>query len=492
MISQSIRTISGFLLATAVVVTTAGDAQAHARIPVLIQVTRNTQGEIQNPKIRSQAGDSIVFVSDGDVLGPGTAPGHREVYIYRAETGTITRITNTIDGESYDAARETDGISSHRDLFVAFISTGDFDPSVGNADHNPEVFLWFENTDEFVQVTNTVAPVVNAEAYASDSGKCLTFRSTGNLDDNDGTDSGNPGRGFDNADSSAEIFNVSFGDSDFTRSGWVFTQVSNGPAASTSSHPVVGGYWFTRQCRSTAYQSDHDQLGNGSSGSHIYNYTRTDGVIEQLSAPGPGNNVNPNMSSASNFARGPFVVYQSDADPIGNGSDAVEIYRSRLFKNELWQYTFATRDSARPAISDGGGRMAMESQADLFIPDRPVRSGAMPPFNSDGNSEIFLTKGKRQITQITQSEGCENNFPSLRDTGDAVAFRSTCDLFGLNPAGVPQLFHYVQVERDDPRNTVEGCNVLDGCCNEASGCFEHLFGAKQDPPRSAIRPDYTN
>src|SRR6185369_6175245 len=331
----SMNRLFRFFLAVLAVLAPAGYAGAHSSTPVLIQVTRNTVGEIEAPKIRSQQGSSIVFVSDGDVLGPGTAPGHREVYMYSAESGAITRITNTVAGESYEASRETDDVNSGRDVLVAFVSTGDFDPSVGNADHNPEIFLWFEQDGSFLQVTDTVAPVVNGEVYASESGKCLTFRSNADLDDNDGSDVGNPGRGFGNADGSDEVFNLSFGDNDLDRNFWVTTQVSNGPAGTASSHPVVGGYWFTRQCRSNAYQSDHDQLGNGSSGSHIYNYTKNTGVIEQLSKPGAGINRNPAMSSASNFARGPFVVYETDTDPIGNGSSSYELFRFRLFKNEL-------------------------------------------------------------------------------------------------------------------------------------------------------------
>ena len=469
-----------------------GSAEARPTVPVLIQVTRNTTGDVFAPKIRSQQGTSIVFVSDGDVMGPGTAPGHREVYFYSVASGAITRVTTTPDGESYEAARETDDVNSSRAVFVAFISTGDLDPSVGNADHNQEVFVWFKDSGEIMQVTDTVAPVENREVYVAESGKCLTFRSNGDLADNDGSDVANPGRGFENADASHEVFNLEFGDNDFDRAHWVTTQVSNGPAGTTSSQPSVGGYWFTRQCRSNAYQSDHDQLGNGSSGSHIYNYTRNTAAIEQLTLPGAGINRNPSMSSASNFARGPFVVYETDRDPIDNGSSAFEIYRFRLFKNELWQYTYADRDSARPAISDGGGRMTFESKADLFNPDRPLRNGEFPPFNADGNSEIFLTKNKHQISQITETFGCENNFPTLMDTGDAVAFRSTCDLMGLNPGGVPQVFHYVLVDRDDPLATQAGCDVADGCCNVANGCYNVLFGAKEGPPREGIRPDYTN
>jgi hypothetical protein len=500
---MTIRT-NGFLtaiadcaLVTAVsamaVCATSGLAQAqHGRIPVLVQVTHNTTGDIEDPKIRSQAGDTIVFTSDGDVLGPGTEPGHREVYHYGVNTGVLMRLTTTTDGESWGGTRETDSLLEAAERLVAFVSTGDLDPAVGNADHNPEVFIKQLETGEIVQVTDTVAPVVNAEPYASDSGRCLVFRSNGDLDDNDGSDVGNPGAGFSNADESDEIFNIDFGDVVFSRDGWVTTQVSNGPAGTTSSHPVVGGYIFTRQCRSTAFQSDHDHLGNGSSGLHIYNYTRTTASFEQLSMPGAGINRNPAISSASNFARGPFVIYESAMDPIGNGSTPFEIYRFRLFKNELWQYTFGDQDSAHGGVSDGGGRVVFESRGEVLDPTRTLRNGEEPPFNADGNSEIFLTKRKRQVTQVTRSEGCENTLPTIRDTGDAIAFRSTCDLIpGHNPAGVPQVFYFVLVDPDDAISTSGGCEIVDGCCNEANGCFVNPFGKKVSPPRSGSRPDYT-
>jgi hypothetical protein len=482
---------SAFLVALLALVPSA--ASARGRVPVLVQVTHNTEGDVEEPRIRSQDGDSIVFTSDGDVLGAGTAPGHREVYFYSTTSGAITRLTTTTDGESWDGSRETDSLLEARPSVVAFVSTGDLDPSVGNADHNPEVFLRFVASGQIVQVTDTVAPVVNVEPYTSDSGRCVVFRSNGDLDDNDGSDDGNPGAGHSNADGSEEIFNLSFGEVNWDRSEWVTTQVSNGPAGTSSSHPVVGGYIFTRQCRSTAYQSDHDQLGNGSSGLHIYNFTRTTTVTEQLSMPGAGTNHSPAMSSASNFARGPFVIYASDMDPIANGSSVYEVYRFRLFKNELWQYTFAEADSSSGGISDGGGRTVFHSSAELLDPERTLRNGEVPPFNPDGNSEVFLTKRKHQITQVTRTTGCENTDATIRDIGDAIAFRSTCDLVpGHNPAGVPQVFYYVLVERDDPLGTAAGCSEAGGCCNEANGCLVNLFGRKVSPPRDGIRPDYTN
>ena len=94
---------------------------------------------------------------------------------------------------------------------------------------------------------------------------------------------------------------------------------------------------------------------------------------------------------------------------------------------------------------------------------------------------------------MTRSESCENTQPTIRDTGEALTFRSTCDLVaGHNPAGVPQVFYYELVDDDDVRATAGGCEVADGCCNEANGCLVHLFGRKLGPPKEMIRPDFTN
>jgi len=466
---------------------------AHARRPdkpVLLQVTRITTGNVYSPKLRSERGNSVVFVADADVEGPGTAPGHREVYLYDLDSRSISRITNTSDGESYDASRESDTHHSPRPPVVAFVSTGDLDPSVGNADHNPELFVWVHETGQFIQITDTQAPAYVAEPYASDSAKCITFRSTADLDDNVGLDTTNPGTGFRNLDGSDEIFNLEFADDAFTSR--VTTQISNGPPGSTSEHPSVGGFWFTRQCRSSAYQSDYDQLANGSTGTHIYAYTRTSGRIEQVSPPGAGTNTDPAMSSASNFARGPYVVWESSMDPIGNEGGSSEIFRFRLFKPELIQYTLSPLASYSSTISDGGGLIAFVSHGELIDPNKRVRGGT-PPFNADGNGEIFRTHNVRHAHQLTRSQGCENTEPSMRDTGRGVAFLSTCDLVpGNNPDGIQQIFLYLDVEVDDPLYTTEGCKVSEGCCNEANGCYVRTSGKKIRPQKSKIRPSYAS
>lgn len=464
-------------------------AKTRGKNSALLQITNLSVGSISDPKMKLERAASIVFLSDGDVLGPGTETATQEIYRYDTVSGAISRISDASGAIYSDAARETDGTHSQRPLYVAFISTADLDPSVGNADGNPELFLYFTESATYKQMTDTTGDVVNAEPYPSDGGQCIAFRSNGNLQTNDGSDSSNPGAGFDNADGSAEVFVLRFDNP--ALSSWVITQVSNGPDGTMSSKPAIGGFWFTRQCRSTSYVSTADQLGNGSTGTHVYNYTKTSGRIEQLTNGGShGLSYAPAMSGASNFARGPFVAFMSDSDMFGNGSSGFEIFRYRVFTTERIQYTFADSGQSRtPVISDGGGFLAFASSSEIVDGRGRTRLtgaaiGLQPPFNADGNYEIFRTKGRRQAWQITTSSGCDNFDPSIQDNGRSIAFLSDCDhVAGENPAGMTQLFVYRDIKKSNPLLSATNCTIEDGCCNEANGCYARIHGRKIRPPK---------
>jgi hypothetical protein len=409
----------------------------------------------------------------------------------------MIRVTNSGIEASWGASRPTDQVfASGRPEYVAFVSTADLDPRVDNSDRNPEIFLWELESGVFHQLTDTQPPVINSDPYPSDSGKCIVFSSNGNLDNNDGTlDTNNPGTGFSNTDGSQEVFLFSLKTStDFPYGDGSFTQVSNGPAGTVSSRPVIGGYWFPRQCQTTAYMSDHDQLSTGLTGTNIYtfdrNAPRTAVKTSEMVAPKeiplgiqPGDYRYPHISSASPFARGPFVVFQTDADLWRNGSTGNEMFRYRVFHPRMTQYTdIITGSVERPVVSDGGGIIVFQSNGEILDPRRHAREGGEPPFNADGNYEIFRTKGRNKVYQITRTQGCDNTLPSVRDNGTAVTFRSTCDLVpGNNTGGVPQVFLYTQVKGDDPLSTANGCKVSEGCCNEANGCFEVIRGRKPKP-----------
>lgn len=473
----------GFVAATLVALV-AREARAFDGLPVLQQITNLTSGSIDDPRIRSQYGDSVVFTSDGDVLG--AAPGHDEVYYYDVNTAGMTRLTTTSRGDSGQAARATDTVGAgDRPEQVTFVSTGDLDPSVGNADANPEIFIWQKDTNTFHQLTNTPAGVINQEPYASDSGKCIVFSSTGNLDTNIGQESNIPPTHYTNVDGSLEVFQFNLESSVNYPSDGFFTQVSDGPAGTESSRPVVGGYIFQRQCQTTAYMSDHDQTGEGSSGTNIYQFDRDSASTSMLEtgevpwAIQPGNYLYPHISAASPFARGPFIVFQTDADHWRNGSAGFEMYRYRAFHPRMTQYSdYLVGDVERPVISDGGGYIVFQSTAEIMDNRHRARKGGPPPFNDDGNSEIFRIRGRLKAWQITRSTGCTNDLPSVRDDGTALVFRSDCDLIaGRNPGGRQQVFLYREVFPDDPVAGA-GCLVVNGCCNEANGCYQPILGSK--------------
>jgi hypothetical protein len=465
------------------------------KIPVLTQITRNTMGDVQDVKLRSELGTWVTFTSNGDVLGAGTETTGREVYLYGVTSGTITKVTQTPGGESYASARVTDStFSAGRPDVFYFVSTGDFDPNRDNSDGNAEIFLYEVASGRIKQLTDTQAPVVNSEPFASDSGKCIVFSSTGDLDNNDGSDSGNLGMGFRNADGSQEVFlytvNSNVG---FPYDGY-FTQISSGPLGTTSRAPVIGGYWFPRQCQTTAFLSDHDQLNEGATGERIYTYDRPGARLKRMQNAGvsihrdldpDGIYGPPHISSASNFARGPYVVFSTEADVWNNGLQGLEAFRYRVFHPRMTQYTgVQIGDVFKPQISDGGGYIAFHSTGELLGLKHGAKHFGPGPYNADHNSEIFELKGRRRVWQITESTGCSNYDVSIQDHGGGIAFISTCDLVpGNNPAGLPQAFLWRRVKPDDPVLAPGACQVGDGCCNEANGCYRELLGRQDRPPK---------
>lgn len=452
--------------------------------PVLIQVTFNTEGDVQGPKLRSERPEAITFTSTGDVLGPGSATAGREIYHWELSSRLMQRITSSGAGESYDVTRPTDTTQTTRAEIAAFVSTADLDPLADNSDGNPEIFIWEKVSGAIRQITHTQPPVVNAVPYASDSGRCIVFTSTGDLNDNDGTfnDSGNPPTGFSNADGSQEVFYVQLDTSARVEPGST-TQLTDGPPGSVSASPVVGGYYYPRQCNIAAFTSDYPQSPDANAGTQIYNFKRISGERRNLSArevfhpnnlPPAGEYLTPNISSASNFARGPFIVFSTAVDLWNNGSSRLNVFRYRVFRPLLIQYTDLDEgDTISPVVSDGGRWIAFESNGELLARTKTSHG----PFNEDGNSEIFRVQGTRKIQQITDTTACENGQASILDKGVTVAFRSTCDLIpGSNPAGLPQVFLYLQMPKGDPLATTEVCKVSEGCCNVANGCYTMLAG----------------
>jgi len=512
--TTSHRILIGGLFAGTVSATLALGVVPAAAAPgyhLMRQLTNITTGTIESVKVRSQNGQRIAFVSTGDVMGPGTETAQRQIYLWSEQisgNGVITRITNLPGCESYDIARSTDDILSDRPEVIAFVSTCNFDPAIGNVDANPEIFFYEVFTGEFHQITNTVAPVVNAEPYTSDSGRCLVFRSNGDLNNNVPShphfNSDHPGPGYSNPDGSAEVFLYGKLDNkdDFPYNG-VVTQVSNGPSGTTSSHPVINGYWFARQCQTTAFQSDHDQLGQGLTGQGIYIYKMPMSALEPITAAEipmgfpDGIYSNPNISAASPFARGPHIVFESAADLWRNESQGTDIFDWRDFHPRMTQFTNIGSgfEAKNPEVGDGGGVIVFSSNGEMLNPEREAKTGELPPFNADSNHEIFILEGRRTVTQLTQTVGCDNLNPSLSDDGGRLGFLSSCDIIsGGNPNGLTQVFLRHLERADYPLVANASCLQANGCCiysRDLTTCHHPLKGRKPkiNRPNCVDKPD---
>ena len=275
-----------------------------------------------------------------------------------------------------------------------------------------------------------------------------------------------------------------------------YTQISDGPAGTTSQEPVIGGYVHPRQCQTTAYSSDHDQTGEGTqTGFHHYLYKRPNATTKRmfnkhvpqrgLAELPDGDYTEPFISSSSPFARGPYVVFTTNSDLWNNNTTTYTLFRYRVFHDLLTQYSYTVDgDVGGPEIADGGGWTAFHSDAEILNERKGVRGVGDGPFNADHNNEIFWIKGRRRAWQITQSENCENTDVSLSNDGHSFVFYSTCDLIpGHNPNNLPQLFVFQRVRRNTPLTTASECRELDACCNEANGCYLDLPGALNRIPR---------
>ena len=476
----------------------ADPAAAAPRYVLMRQLTNLTTGTIESVKMQMQDGVNIAFVSTGDVMGPGTQTALRQIYLWREQadgSSAITRVTNLPGCESYDVARPTDTVLSDRPSVISFASTCDLDPLIGNADGNPEIFFYEIESGAFHQITDTAAPVANAEPFTSDSGRCLVFRSNGDLNNNLPShphyDDSHPGPGYSNPDASNEIFLYGKLDDalDYPYTA-VFTQVSNGPAGTTSSHPVINGYYFPRQCQTTAFQSDYDQIGQGLTGQGIYIYKMPMSALEPITAAEipmgfpDGIYRNPMISGASPFARGPHIVFESEPDLWRNLSEGTNIFDWRDFHPRMTQYTNVGSGyvASEPEVGDGGGVISFASTGDLLHPEHNVKSGESPPFNPDANNEIFRLEGRRTITQITQTSGCQSEHTTLKDDGNRLGFISNCDIIaGKNASNVPQVFLWSLERADFPLVENSTCLQATGCCissKELTTCYHPLKGRK--------------
>ena len=150
------------------------------------QITNTVAGEINNAPSISANGTCVVFSSDADFGGGGNLDGNLEIFLFNVVSSAFVQLTFTVGG----AVMDNPAVNFDCTM-IAFESDADLVPAPGgpgNADGNTEIFVFKSFISAFTQITNTLAPVVNANPAIIDAltglfdlGTRITFTSNGDL-----------------------------------------------------------------------------------------------------------------------------------------------------------------------------------------------------------------------------------------------------------------------------------------------------------------------
>jgi Tol biopolymer transport system component len=312
----------------------------------------------------SADGTRIAFVSNGNLTpgSPGNPDGNREIFLFDTSTGRFTQITNTIGGSNISPSINANGTR------IAFVSDRDLTPgSPGNADGNPEIFLFDTATGVFTQVTNSL--LGNSGRPSIDgAGTRIAFECNRDLVP--------PG----NADLSEELFLFDSGTGLITQI--THTTFGVNPAPSISA----GG---TRIAFQSVGNLTPGNPGNPDGNLEIFVFDTTTGRFTQVTNT---SNFTNNIAASIN-ADGTRIAFRSTADLApgqpGNADGNPEIFLFDTATGLFTQITNSTgasnnelgESNESPSINAAGTRIVFESNRDL-VPNSPG--------NPDGGFEIFL------------------------------------------------------------------------------------------------------
>lgn len=188
-------------------------------------------------------------------------------------------------------------------------------PGASNADGNTEIFIYKPRSNEWIQVTDTIAPVENRRPGTID-GRRLIFDSNGDLHN----DTKAPPAS--NADGSRELFLV---------------RVRGGGGLEvrqlTDTMPPVDNRAGTFDGNSAliAFSSNGDLTAQNADGNReIFTWERRTGAFEQITHSPSGENVNPVVNLSKRF-----IVFESTADLTLSGATNRRVFQFDRAKGEL-------------------------------------------------------------------------------------------------------------------------------------------------------------
>lgn len=323
------------------------------------QVTNTTGFSFTCAPAISGDGGWVAFTTTANLTG-ANADGNAELFRYNTATGSLTQVTDTTGGSFF--ANQSPTLSGDGSR-IAFTSTRDLVPTVGNADGNAELFLWTAGTGTFTQATNTTggdSTAVLGPAISAD-GNRVAFLSTRDVV---------PGQ---NTDGSSDYFLYDVGAGSFTQltaipgPGGIFSL----PKVDADGSRVV----FSTSADLTGRNADGSQevfLWDGATGlSQVTDTVDTDSVASAISADGTR------------------IALSSTADLTGTGKNADGNQEVFLYNTATGTTTQVTDTSGAdptavwsdaPAMSADGTSLAVLSTADLTGTGK----------NADGSTELFL------------------------------------------------------------------------------------------------------
>lgn len=354
-----------------------GRAGAQATSCGITEITFTSGAENRDPSV-SGDGTRIAFSSTSNLTNQN-ADRNQEIFLYDAAAGTITQVTDTVEGGNADPSISADGMR------IAFASIANVTGQ--NADGNFEVFLYDTAAGTITQVTDTTEGG-NAGPSVSGDGARIAFVSISNLTNQ-------------NADGSAEIFL-------YDATAGTFTQVTDTTAFFVNESPSISG-----DGSRIAFRSNRFAAGNLDGNSEIFLYDAATKALTQVTDTVGSVNASPSISGD-----GRRIAFESDSFAGSNADGNREIFLYDATTSGIYQITDTTDTpgvlgNQFPSISGDGTRIAFESTHDL--------TGQ----NADGNEEVFLYDAEAgTFTQVTNTAAGLLFESAISGDGKRIAFAS--------------------------------------------------------------------
>ena len=339
-------------------------------------------------------GTRAAFLSLADLVSGGNPDGNPEVYTIKLDKTALRQMSSGVWAFNTGNALSADGTK------VAYTSSAN--PTGGNADRNPELFVMSSDGTGTLQLTSSTGLTARAGSPSiSANGSRIAFASTGNYTSG-------------NADGGSEIFVVN-------ADGTGLRQLTSDPSHDSSAPALSGDGQFV------AYASSGNPTGGNADGTTEIFVVAWDGTGEtQLTPAASGSSGNPTISSD-----GTQIAFDSTADLTGGNADATrEIVTVKRDGTGLTKLTAsAAGGSQAPSIRGDGSRIAFTSTSDL--------TGG----NADGNAELFAVNADGTgLAQLTATTAGGSSGAVYAADGGSITFVSTAPFGGPNIDSIADLW----------------------------------------------------